>query len=229
MEKLSVLELFLQADFVVKSVMILLFAASIYSWVIIFAKYKILRKFDEAADNFELEFWQSEQLNNLHSDIEKKHQDSAIDPMRAVFCTAMKQIYNLQKKQVKNLDGAVLAENNISKYMQITLEKNSQKLEDGIGSLAIIGSAAPFIGLFGTVWGIMNSFSAIAGQQSTNLAVVAPGIAEALFATAIGLFAAIPAVIFYNKLSARIDSYLERCRLFSDEFVLLLDEQFSVK
>lgn len=206
---MSMWALFMSADFVVKSIMIGLILASFWSWAIIFSKAIKLRKLAKDADSFEEIFWSGTSLESLFTRIGS----SATDPMKAVFCAAMREWQTSTRgKQVSSLF------QRIERVMHVTMGREMDKLESHLGFLATLGSTALFIGLFGTVWGIINSFQSIANSQNTNLAVVAPGIAEALFATAIGLVAAIPAVVAYNKLSAEFNRYGNRLESFASEF-----------
>ncbi|HWT09755.1 MAG TPA: protein TolQ, partial [Roseomonas sp.] len=188
---LSLWGLFLQADWIVKSVMIGLLFASIWVWAIVFDKVTSIRRANKAADAFEDRFWSGGSLDDLYA----KEGEEPSHPLAAVFGAAMRE----WRRSAGN--GALLggAKERVERAMGVTIGREMERLERWMVFLASVGSVAPFIGLFGTVWGIMNSFAAIAGMQNTNLAVVAPGIAEALFATAIGLVAAIPAVLAYNK------------------------------
>ena len=183
----SIINLFIRADIIVKSVIIILIACSIYSWSVILEKIKLFRKINKSTEEFETKFWNSKSAesfyNNLPSNID--------DPMALVFKDAMQ---NLLKRRSK-----IDLNNRMTTMLETGIEKQMSKISKGFTFLATVGSTAPFIGLFGTVWGIMNSFQSIAISRNTSLAIVAPGIAEALFATALGLLAAIPAVIAYNK------------------------------
>jgi biopolymer transport protein TolQ len=207
--------LFMSADFVVKAVIIGLLLASFWTWSIIFNKYMRLRALTKDADSFEESFWSGISLDALLAQFHKQGQD----PMRAVFTSAMKEWQRAEGKLKEKAKGfsANLPER-IERVMQTTLSKEMEGLERHLGFLATVGSTATFVGLFGTVWGIMNSFQAIAVSKNTSLAVVAPGIAEALFATAIGLIAAIPAMIAYNKISGEIARYGNRLDSFVAEF-----------
>ena len=195
---LSLWGLFLQADWVVKLVMVGLLLASVWVWAIVFEKYTSLRRANRAADAFEDSFWSGGSLDDLF----RKEGEQPTHPMAAVFAAAMREWRrSAQRLAGSDLVAAGLKER-IDRTMNVTVQREMDRMERWMIFLASVGSVGPFIGLFGTVWGIMNSFAAIAGMQNTNLAVVAPGIAEALFATAIGLVAAIPAVLAYNKISS---------------------------
>jgi biopolymer transport protein TolQ len=220
----SVWSLFLRADWVVKSVMVLLVLASIWCWAIIFEKVMGLKRLNEGADEFEAVFWSGGSLDQLYDRIGAQPRE----PMSAVFVAAMREWRRQPSRGFGALDSAraSLAER-IDRVMQITLGREMERAERHMTFLATTGSTAPFIGLFGTVWGIMNSFQAIALSKNTNLAVVAPGIAEALFATALGLLAAIPAVVAFNKLSKDLDRYAGRLESFSGEFSAILSREME--
>ena len=206
----SLFQLFLRADVVVKSVIIILIAASIFSWAIIIDKYKLFKKINKSTEEFEEKFWKSKSaetfFNNLPANID--------DPMAKVFKSSMQTVMKTRSRININERLSSNLESNIEKQM-ILIEKN-------FIFLATVGSTAPFIGLFGTVWGIMNSFQSIAISRNTSLAIVAPGIAEALFATALGLLAAIPAVIAYNKFSNDSRNYLQKLENFSKRFISII-------
>lgn len=216
---LSLWGLFMSADFVVKLVMIGLLAASFWSWTIIFNKGIRLKSIFVLAKKFEDSFWSGGSLDTLYDRISNR----ALDPMSAVFAAAMKE----WKKVAGNKNSAMTGPERIERAMQVTLTREMDKLEKNMGFLATVSSTAPFIGLFGTVWGIMNSFQSIAASQNTSLAVVAPGIAEALFATALGLVAAIPAAIAYNKFSMELNSYANRLDSFVSEFGAIVSRQIE--
>jgi len=221
---LSVWSLFMQADFVVKLVMLLLIAASIWSWAIIFDKLVLLRRLRRGANQFEEAFWSGGSLDDLYDRMSTR----TGDPMSAIFVSAMREWrrFTSRAKPAVGSQGAIASlQQRIEKVMDITLGREMEQVERRMIFLASVGSAAPFIGLFGTVWGIMNAFTSIAASQNTSLAVVAPGIAEALFATALGLVAAIPAVVAYNKLSTDIGRYAERLENFAGEFSAILSRQ----
>ncbi|MBM3601237.1 MAG: protein TolQ [Alphaproteobacteria bacterium] len=224
MADLSVWGLFVQADVVVKAVMVLLLLASFWSWAIIFDKSMRIRRLSAAANDFEEAFWSGGSLEELYDRIGNRPPD----PMSAVFSAAMRE---WRRSVAKGLTGAGTLRANlqsrIQQVMQVTVGRELDQVERHMGFLASVGSTAPFIGLFGTVWGIMNSFQSIAISKNTSLAVVAPGIAEALFATAIGLVAAIPAVLAYNKLSGDLGRYAARLEAFSAEFGAILSRQLD--
>ena len=206
----SIIKLFLRADIIVKSVIIILIAASVYSWAIIFEKYKLFKKINKSSEDFEEKFWKSKSAetfyNNLPTNID--------DPMAKVFKNSMQTVMKTRSRS------------NISEKLSSTLQSNIEKqmnlIESNYTFLATVGSTAPFIGLFGTVWGIMNSFQSIAISRNTSLAIVAPGIAEALFATALGLLAAIPAVVAYNKFSNDSKKYFQKLENFSKRFISII-------
>ena len=206
----SLMNLFIRADIIVKSVIVILIACSIYSWAVIIEKFKLFKKINQSTEEFETKFWNSKSAesfyNNLPANIE--------DPMALVFKDAMQ---NLLKKRSKT----DLHERMIT-MLETGIEKQMTKISKGYTFLATVGSTAPFIGLFGTVWGIMNSFQSIAISRNTSLAIVAPGIAEALFATALGLLAAIPAVVAYNKFSNDSKKYLQKLENFSKRFLTII-------
>lgn len=218
----SIWGLFLQADIVVKSVMIILCASSIWSWAIIFDKWITYKSLHIKAGRFETSFWSGEALEKLY----KKIQSKPGDPLARVFCAGMHE-WKLSA-ETGSLDGLQAGlQQRIDRSMAMSINREISMLERYMTFLATVGSTAPFIGLFGTVWGIMNSFAAIAGSQNTSLAVVAPGIAEALFATAIGLVAAIPAVVAYNKFSTDLNRYHDRLEAFAAEFSAILGRHFE--
>jgi biopolymer transport protein TolQ len=206
----SLLSLFIRADIIVKSVIILLIACSIYSWAVIIEKFKLFKKIHQSTEEFETKFWNSKSAetfyNNLPANIE--------DPMALVFKDAMQNL--LKKKSKTDLHSRMTT------MLETGIEKQISKLSKGYTFLATVGSTAPFIGLFGTVWGIMNSFQSIAISRNTSLAIVAPGIAEALFATALGLLAAIPAVIAYNKFNNDTVLYTKKLENFSKRFLTII-------
>lgn len=214
---LSLWGLFMSADFVVKLIMIGLLFASFWTWTIIFNKSMRIKSLSSSANKFEDAFWSGGSLEVLYERIGKKPRD----PMSAVFSSAMAE----WKRINTNLRGSVSFQDRVDRAMQVTLGREMDKLEKNMGFLASVGSTAPFIGLFGTVWGIMNSFQSIAASKNTSLAIVAPGIAEALFATAIGLVAAIPAMIAYNKFSHELNRYANRLDSFSQEFSSIISRQ----
>ncbi len=222
----SVWSLFLRADIIVKAVIVLLLLASIWCWAIIFEKVMGLRRLNVKAKEFEQAFWSGSSLDELYERIGAQPRD----PMSAVFVSAMREWRRALKKGLSGLDGNRASLNErIERVMQITLAREMSMVERYMTFLATTGSTAPFIGLFGTVWGIMNSFQAIALSKNTSLAVVAPGIAEALFATALGLLAAIPAVVAYNKINKDLDRYAGRLDTFAGEFSAILSRQMEEK
>jgi biopolymer transport protein TolQ len=222
---LSLWGLFLQADWVVKAVMIGLLLASVWVWAIVFEKLTSIRRVNRAADGFEEAFWSGGSLDELYA---REGGDTPSHPMAAVFAAAMREWRRSATRLPAAGAGLVAAaglKERVERAMAITLQREMERLERWMTFLASVGSVAPFIGLFGTVWGIMNSFAAIAGMQNTNLAVVAPGIAEALFATAIGLIAAIPAVLAYNKINSDLSRFAARLDGFAAEFSGILSRQ----
>ncbi|MSP82815.1 MAG: protein TolQ [Alphaproteobacteria bacterium] len=224
---LSIIGLVLHADIIVKLVILMLLAASFWSWTIIFEKLMRFARLRSQAEKFEDAFWSGGSLEDLFDRVGSRPDH----PMAAVFAAAMTEWRRAVKRGVAIADEKLRAglQQRIGQAMQVTVDRELERLERYLGFLATVGSTAPFIGLFGTVWGIMNSFQAIALSKNTSLAVVAPGIAEALFATAIGLIAAIPAVVAYNKLSADLDRYGNRLEHFSAEFHSLLSRQLDEK
>src|SRR5580698_9595330 len=217
---LSLVSLFLQADIVVKLVMLLLLLASVWVWAVVFEKITALRRVNRTADAFEDRFWSGGSLEDLY----EQEGVRPASPMAAVFGAAMGEWRRSAK-----VAGADLARGSVrdrvDRAMGVTVVREMERLERWMVFLASVGSIAPFVGLFGTVWGIMHSFSAIAAMHNTNLAVVAPGIAEALFATAIGLVAAIPAVLAYNKISTDLGRFASRLEGFATEFGAILSRQ----
>ena len=206
----SIMKLFARADIIVKSVIVILIASSVYSWAIIFDKYRLFNKINKSSEEFEEKFWKSKSAetfyNNLPANIN--------DPMGRVFRNCMQVV--LKSRSKSNLS------ERLSNTLEANIEKEMNVIEKNYTFLATVGSTAPFIGLFGTVWGIMNSFQSIAISRNTSLAIVAPGIAEALFATALGLLAAIPAVVAYNKFSSDSKKYLNKLENFSKRFVSIV-------
>jgi len=207
---LSIFSLFLRADPIVKLVITGLFISSIWSWAIIINKIKMIRKINNVTKKFEDLFWSTSSLEGLYTKTESKNDN----PMIAIFNKAMIEWLKIRNSKIKDR-----LENRLNNVLVNSINNEIAKLEKNMIFLASLGSAAPFVGLFGTVWGIMNSFQAIGITKNTSLAVVAPGIAEALFATALGLIAAIPAVIAYNKISSTFDNYSIRLETFGQEFV----------
>ena len=221
----SILSLFLRADPVVKAVIILLLLASIWCWAIIFDKLTGLRRLNARSTEFEQAFWSGNSLDDLYERISNQPRD----PMSAVFVSAMREWRRTSARDSGGPESRVGIGDRIDRVMQITLDREMDRTEKNMTFLATTGSTAPFIGLFGTVWGIMNSFQAIAISKNTSLAVVAPGIAEALFATALGLLAAIPAVVAFNKLSKDMDRYAGRLDSFAGEFSAILSREMDGK
>jgi biopolymer transport protein TolQ len=221
---LSIFSLFLRAHWVVKLVMVALFFASVWTWAIIINKLWRLRRLETRAIRFEDAFWSGGSLDDLYERVGQR----PIDPMTAVFSSAMREWRrSAAKGLVHQATARAGLQARIDRVMQVTLGREMDRLERYMIFLASVGSTAPFIGLFGTVWGIMNSFQAIAVTKQTNLAVVAPGIAEALFATALGLVAAIPAVVAYNKISNDLGRYGGRLEAFAVEFSAILSRQLE--
>jgi len=216
---LSLWGLFMSADLVVKLIMIGLLLASFWSWTIIFNKVIRIKGLFSSASQFEDSFWSGGSLEVLYERIGNRPRD----PMSAIFAAAMRE----WKRMSGNGRSSVTLQERIERAMQVTLSREMDRLERHMGFLASLGSTATFIGLFGTVWGIMNSFQSIAASNNTSLAVVAPGIAEALFATAIGLVAAIPAVIAYNKISLELNRYANRLDSFANEFGAIISRQLE--
>ena len=206
----SLINLFIRADIIVKTVIILLIACSIYSWAIIIDKVKMFKKINISSEEFEEKFWKSKSAetfyNNLPSNVD--------DPMTSLFKESMQGLLKSKTKTnlVEKMGG----------ILEVGIEKQISKIEKGFTFLATVGSTAPFIGLFGTVWGIMNSFQSIAISRNTSLAIVAPGIAEALFATALGLLAAIPAVVAYNRFNNDSKKYSQKLESFSKRFLSII-------
>jgi biopolymer transport protein TolQ len=217
---LSIKDLFLHADQVVQAVMIGLLIASIWVWAIAIDKTFLYRRARRSMDRFEQLFWSGQSLDELYRTLSAKHNDS----MPALFVAAMREWKRSLEGQMRSFAGLQMR---IEKVMDVTIQREIERLERRLLVLATVGSAGPFVGLFGTVWGIMTSFRAIAGQNSTSLQVVAPGIAEALFATAIGLVAAIPATIFYNKFISDVNKQAQRLEGFADEFSAILSRQID--
>jgi biopolymer transport protein TolQ len=221
---LSLISLFLRADFVVQLVLMILLAASIWSWAIIVEKFRRMRRLSEEGDRFEEAFWSGGSLEDLY----EKLGTTPTDPITLLFASAMRewQRSTLVSGGLENRMHAGL-QARISQVMQLTMDREMERIERYMVFLATVGSTAPFVGLFGTVWGIMNSFQAIAMSNDSSLAVVAPGIAEALFATALGLVAAIPAVVAYNKFSTDIRRFASRMEGFASEFSAILSRQLE--
>jgi biopolymer transport protein TolQ len=206
----SLWSLFIRADFIVKAVILILIGCSIYSWAVIIEKFRLFKKINIESEEFEEKFWKSKSAetfyNSLPSNVE--------NPMVLLFKESMQTL--LKSKSKSNLS------DRLNSMLEVSIEKQIVKIEKGFTFLATVGSTAPFIGLFGTVWGIMNSFQSIAISRNTSLAIVAPGIAEALFATALGLLAAIPAVVAYNKFNNDSKKYLQKLENFSKRFLSII-------
>ena len=206
----SLLSLFFRADIVVKSVIVILIVCSIYSWAVIIEKFRLFKKINKSSEEFEEKFWNSKSAETFYNNLPSNIQD----PMALVFQNAMEGL--LKKKSRSNISERMTA------LLENGIEKQMDKIDKGFTFLATVGSTAPFIGLFGTVWGIMNSFQSIAISRNTSLAIVAPGIAEALFATALGLLAAIPAVVAYNRFNSDSKKYTQKLENFSKRFLSII-------
>jgi biopolymer transport protein TolQ len=221
---LSMTDLFLQSDSIVKLVLLILLLASFWSWAVIFDKALRLRRLQQAAASFEDTFWSGGSLDDLYDRVGQR----PMDPMSAVFAAAMREWRRSAAKGLLGTPGMRSSlQQRIERVMDVTVGREMDRVERFMSFLATVGSTAPFVGLFGTVWGIMNSFQAIAASKNTSLAVVAPGIAEALFATALGLVAAIPAVVAYNKLATDFGRYAGRLEGFATEFSAILSRQLD--
>ena len=208
----SIIQLFLRADFVVKSVIIILIAASVYSWALIFEKYRLFKRIEKSTSSFEDKFWKSRSAESFYNSFTNKEKD----PLASIFQAAMNELIKTKSKS------SSVQTNRVSRVLEISADNEIKSIEKDFIFLATVGSTAPFIGLFGTVWGIMNSFQSIAISRNTSLAIVAPGIAEALFATALGLLAAVPAVIAYNKFNSDSKRYSGRIENFSKRFISII-------
>jgi len=208
----SLWKLFLRADFVVKSVIIILLASSVYSWALIFDKYKLFKKINLSSENFENKFWKAKSAESFSNTLPIKSED----PIANIFKSAMAELVKTRSKS------AAIQSARVERVLEISTDNQIKDIEKNFTFLATVGSTAPFIGLFGTVWGIMNSFQSIAISRNTSLAIVAPGIAEALFATALGLLAAIPAVIAYNKFNSDSKRYISRIDNFCKRFLSII-------
>jgi biopolymer transport protein TolQ len=217
---LSIFVLFLQAHWVVKAVMIGLLVCSVWVWAIAVDKFILYSRTAKAMDLFEQSFWSGQSLEELYRTTSSRPTHS----MAALFVAAMREWKRSFEGQPRSFAGLQMR---IEKVMDVTIMREIERLERRLLVLATVGSAGPFVGLFGTVWGIMTSFQSIAASKNTSLAVVAPGIAEALFATAIGLVAAIPATIFYNKFSSEVNKQAQRLEGFADEFAAILSRQID--
>jgi len=208
----SLIQLFLRADFIVKGVIIMLIAASIYSWALIFEKYKLFKKIEKSTTIFEEKFWKSKSAESFYNSLNNRDKD----PVANIFQSAMAELIKTKSKT------SAVQSARVSRVIEISANREIILIEKHFTFLATVGSTAPFIGLFGTVWGIMNSFQSIAISRNTSLAIVAPGIAEALFATALGLLAAIPAVVAYNKFNSDSKRYSSRIENFSKRFLSII-------
>ena len=208
----SLWQLFIRADFVVKSVIILLLASSIYSWALIFDKYRLFKKINLSTGDFEDKFWKARSAESLNNNLSAKNED----PLTQVFKDGMGELIKTKTKS------SAIQSARVERILEISTDNQIKKIEKNFTFLATVGSTAPFIGLFGTVWGIMNSFQSIAISRNTSLAIVAPGIAEALFATALGLLAAIPAVVAYNKFNSDSKRYTARIENFCKRFLSII-------
>ena len=206
----SIINLFIRADLIVKTVILILIVSSIYSWAIIFEKIKLFKKINKSTEEFEEKFWKSKSAESFHNNLPA----NVNDPMANVFKSSMNVL--LKSKRSSNLN------EKMSRMLEINIEQQMEKIEKSYTFLASVGSTAPFIGLFGTVWGIMNSFQSIAISRNTSLAIVAPGIAEALFATALGLLAAIPAVVAFNKFTSDSKKYTQKLENFSKRLLSII-------
>ena len=208
----SIMQLFIRADFIVKSVIIILIAASVYSWALIFEKYRLFKRIEKSTSNFEEKFWKSKSAENFYNNLSNREKD----PLANIFQSAMVELLKTKSKS------STIQSARVTRVLEISSDKEIKLIEKHFTFLATVGSTAPFIGLFGTVWGIMNSFQSIAISRNTSLAIVAPGIAEALFATALGLLAAIPAVVAYNKFTSDSRKYSGRIENFSKRFISII-------
>ncbi len=208
----GIIQLFLRADFIVKAVIIILIAASVYSWALIFDKYKLFKKIDKSTTSFEEKFWKTRSAESFYNNFTNREKD----PIGNIFQSAMAELIKTKSKS------SAVQSARVSRIIEISADKEIKSIEKHFTFLATVGSTAPFIGLFGTVWGIMNSFQSIAISRNTSLAIVAPGIAEALFATALGLLAAIPAVVAYNKFNSDSKKYSARVENFSKRFLSII-------
>ena len=207
----SIIKLFIRADFVVKSVIVVLIAASIFSWALIVDKYKLFKKINLSSDEFEQKFWKSKSAESFYNNIPA----NSNDPLANIFKAGMGEMLKSKTRSSNQSE-------RVSLILEVSTEREMLTIEKYFTFLATVGSTAPFIGLFGTVWGIMNSFQSIAISRNTSLAIVAPGIAEALFATALGLLAAVPAVVAYNKFNSDARKYLQKIENFSKRFLSIL-------
>ncbi len=208
----GIIQLFLRADFIVKAVILILIAASVYSWALIFEKYKLFKKIEKSTTTFEEKFWKTRSAESFYNNFTNREKD----PIGNIFQSAMAELIRTKSKS------SAVQSARVSRVIEISADKEIKSIEKHFTFLATVGSTAPFIGLFGTVWGIMNSFQSIAISRNTSLAIVAPGIAEALFATALGLLAAIPAVVAYNKFNSDSKKYSGRIENFSKRFLSII-------
>ena len=208
----SLWKLFLRADFVVKFVIILLIASSIFSWALIFDKYKLFKKINISTEDFEKKFWKAKSAESFNNNLPA----NSTDPMTIIFKAAMSELVKTKRQS------SAVQSIRVERILDVATDTEIKNIEKNFTFLATVGSTAPFIGLFGTVWGIMNSFQSIAISRNTSLAIVAPGIAEALFATALGLLAAIPAVVAYNKFNSDSKKYSQRLENFSKRFLSII-------
>ena len=206
----SIIQLFVRADVIIKSVLIILIASSIYSWAIIIEKIRLFKRINLSTEEFENKFWKSKSAESFYNNLPA----NVNDPMANIFKDSMQVL--LKSKRSSNLN------EKMSRMLEINIEEQMESIEKSYTFLATVGSTAPFIGLFGTVWGIMNSFQSIAISRNTSLAIVAPGIAEALFATALGLLAAIPAVVAYNKFNSDSKKYSQKLENFSKRLLSII-------
>jgi len=222
----SMLSLFLRADFVVKSVILILIVSSLYSWNVIVAKILRIRQLKQMEKEFEDIFWSGNSFEDLYETLNFNQ----LDPKSKMFCAAIAEWKKSKSLSSKDSSTSIsFLKDRMHRSMIVVFNKESEVIEKNLTFLATAGSTAPFIGLFGTVWGIMNSFKSIAVAQNTNLSIVAPGIAEALFATALGLFVAIPAVVAYNKISSDLSKYFISLETFMDEFTTIFFRQLEKK
>ena len=208
----SLFQLFIRADIVVKAVIVILIAASIYSWALIFEKYRLFKRIEKSTESFEQKFWKSRSAENFYNSLTNREKD----PLANIFQSAMMELIKTKSKS------SIVQSARVSRVIEISSDREIRLIEKHFTFLATVGSTAPFIGLFGTVWGIMNSFQSIAISRNTSLAIVAPGIAEALFATALGLLAAIPAVVAYNRFTSESRKYSSRIENFSKRFLSII-------
>ena len=206
----SIINLFIRADIIIKTVILILIASSIYSWAIIFEKLNMFKKINKSTTEFESKFWKSKSAESFYNNLPANYDD----PMANLFRSSMETM--LKARRSSNLN------EKMSRMLEINIEQQMGKIDKSYTFLATVGSTAPFIGLFGTVWGIMNSFQSIAISRNTSLAIVAPGIAEALFATALGLLAAIPAVVAFNKFSSDSKKYFQKLESFSKRLLSII-------